>query len=118
MNPLDPPTKFQVLREEIENLKSLLDQMRGLTDVKVHIRNLERSHQHTQEFFQTQLLDQILPTEDDLIPYYVEINKQLRLLGADVSLLKTSRQSLNQRFDKAGDRITLLLTYCKSLPID
>ncbi|AFY74387.1 hypothetical protein Syn7502_02402 [Synechococcus sp. PCC 7502] len=122
---LKTQAEIQTLRQQVETMQVLLKQMRGVTDdlisgqdqVKNELKNLERSHEATQQLFQTQLLDQILPEQDELVPHYVEINKQLRLVGADINLLKTTRQpeTLNQRIDKAGDRLTLLLTYCDAL---
>jgi len=114
---MNPENKYQALRDQLEELENLLNQMRSLSVWVVEAKNIERSHLKIQELFQTQILDQISPSEELNIPHYVEINKQLRLLGADIKLLKTARQpkTLNQRIDKACDRLTLLLIYCKAL---
>jgi len=108
----DAQAKYQVLRIQLENLKALLVEIYVLSSWKAEVENLERSHIQTLELFQTEFIDQ--DSSELLTQYYVEINKQLRLLGADIKLLKISRQTetLHKRINQAGDRLTLLLTYC------
>ncbi len=118
LNPqVNPQDQYQALREQLEKLENRLKQMRSLSVWAVEAKYMERSHLKIQELFQTQLLDQISPSEELNIPHYVEINKQLRLLGADIKLLKTARQpeTLNKRINQACDRLTLLFTYCDAL---
>jgi hypothetical protein len=111
------------MRHELENLNLRLNQLRLLASdqnsmqntLKSEVINIERSHAHIQNLFETQILNQ---TDQELnIPYYVEINKQLRLFSADLNLLKTAHkpQTLTKRINKASDRLSLLLTYCDNL---
>jgi hypothetical protein len=114
---MNPQDRYQALRDQLEKFETRLNQMRSLSVWAVEAKNIERSHLKIQELFQTQILDQISPAEELNIPHYVEINKQLRLLGADIKLLKTARlgETLNKRIDQACDRLTLLFTYCDAL---
>jgi hypothetical protein len=107
--------KHQVLRIQLENLKAILAGMAELTTGKTEVENLERSHFQILELFQTDFTDRISPdSPETLVSYYVEINKQLRMLGADINLLKTSRlaETLHKRIHQASDRLSLLITYC------
>jgi hypothetical protein len=111
----DSQDKYQVLRIQLENLKALLAEIYQLSSWKTEVENLERSHLQTLELFQTEFTDRISQdSPETLVSYYVEINKQLRMLGADINLLKISRQAetLHKRINQASDRLTLLLTYC------
>lgn len=115
MNPENLQDQYQALRDQLQKLENRLNQMRSLSVWAVEAKNMERSHLKIQELFQTQILNQ--PNQELNIPHYVEINKQLRLLGADIKLLKTARQpeTLNKRINQACDRLTLLFTYCDAL---
>ena len=108
----DSRTKDLTLRSQLESLKALVSEMYELTSWKSAVENLDRSHFQTLELFQTQFVDR--DSNELLNQYYVEINKQLRLLGADINLMKTSRQAetLHKRLSQASDRLNLLFTYC------
>jgi hypothetical protein len=110
--------KYQTLRDRLEAFKVELLQIQDLTSWQIGSENLERSQFNIQEFFQTKILGCLNSTsEDPNIPHYVEINKQLRLLEADLKLLKITRspEILTKRINQARDRLGLLLTYCNSL---
>lgn len=113
--------EYQALRDCLEAFKFLLNQLKqqDLSSWRIEMESLERSHLNIQELFQTQILDQIDRTSanEEEISYYVEINKQLKLLEADLKLLKITRnpEALTKRVNQARDRLTLLLTYCNSL---
>ncbi len=61
-------------------------------------------------------LIQNLANEPELLPYSVEMNKQIRLLDSDLAMLATARQS-EKRFIRQAQiftRLKLLLSYCNS----
>ncbi len=74
---------------------------------------------------QTEFQDHILtvdpdhPAPDHHLPYYIEINKQLKLLAADLTLLQAARAiaSWQTRHRQAVQRLTLLAQYCQQLLI-
>lgn len=106
---------IRTLRHELEVLHGFLEQIPDTLKIETDIANIERSHAHIQNLFQTQILNQ--PDQELNIPYYVEINKQLRLFSADLNLIKTTQkpQTFTKRIKQAGDRLSLLLTYCDNL---
>ena len=50
------------------------------------------------------------------ISLQVEIDKQLKMLGVDLSMLQSARKldTWQKRHRQAGDRLTLLLRYCSA----
>ncbi len=118
----DSQAKYQTMRDRLEAFKILLNsipenQPKNQQAIGSWKEDLERSHLRIQEFFQTEILDCINSTSEEAIPHYVEIDKQLRLLEADIKLLKITRkpETLTRRINQASDRLTLLSTYCDSL---
>lgn len=75
------------------------------------IASLERSLQNLQTQWS------ILQTHPNplLLPYLVEIHKQLKFLNADLPLLKTARQTRSTRLAKIQERLNLLQTYCQQV---
>jgi len=81
----------------------------------------------TQTYFQQQILSPdpaglepgILEPNDAarVRSFQVEINKQLRLLSADLMFLQTARLpgTQSQRRQQIGDRLALLLRYCEGI---
>ncbi|MDX1976391.1 MAG: heterocyst frequency control protein PatD [Pseudanabaenaceae cyanobacterium bins.68] len=65
-------------------------------------------------------LEQLLPHLAEnplLLPYSVEIHKQLRLIGSDLSFWQVARQAQgrSQRQDQISQRLKLLFGYCESM---
>ena len=106
---------YQTLKQDLSELKLKLDQA-------------EPSPELIANFWQVQLFfqQQLLPLSfDSLSPaiaarfrsYQTEIHKQLRLLGTDLTFLKTSRQAatIKQRRVQISDRLQTLISYCDAL---
>ncbi len=142
MTAIPPEAINQIMQDFLENLKSLQNEITNLASQdSTATKNLETCYQKTQEFFQTQLANQTsadqipadqipadqipadqipvkqISARESNLPYCVEINKQLRLFGADLQLIKTARrpETLNLRLNQAQNRLTLILSYCKNI---
>ncbi len=115
------PEHYQALEAQLQALKDDLE-------VQKPVKDLARSHLQIQNFFQTQILDAVssatTPANDIskinnemLVSYYVEINKQLRLLGSDLTMLQAARTAatVEQRISQASDRLSILISYCNTL---
>ena len=78
-------------------------------------KDWQRSHSAIQNFFQTQIIN----TELDVTPPYlslqVEIDKQLKMLNVDLSMLQAARNPATwlKRHQQACDRFVLLQRYCQ-----
>ncbi len=120
------PAKYISLKSQFEDLKERLAQ--GLAQGST--KKLLTFHAQVQDFFQAQILDaadrkhndatqdersQI--SEESIVAHYVEINKQLRLLGADLTMLHAARnpETIAQRQQQAADRLGMLISYCDAL---
>jgi hypothetical protein len=75
----------------------------NLTELKPQLSNLNR-------------LSQNFANHPELLPYSVEINKQIRLLDSDLTMLATARQPEKKSLRQAQifKRLELLLSYCNS----
>lgn len=97
------------LKSQVEELKT--DILQGQKVVK----ELLAQHLKLEEFFQIQVLNSGSGSSD--ISYYVEINKQLRLLGSDLAMLRVAKipDTIAQRQKQAIARLDLLVNYCDAL---
>lgn len=84
--------------------------------------SLQAAFLEAQQLFQLQIagtdlspLDAAIATK--LQSLFVEINKQLRLIGVDLMFLQAARQpaTTQKRQKQMGDRLQLLLTYCTAI---
>jgi hypothetical protein len=120
------PAKYISLKSQFEAIKERLAQ--GL--VQGSTKKLLTFHAQVQDFFQAQILDatdrnhnddnqdqRSLISEELIVAHYVEINKQLRLLGADLTMLHAARNpdTIAQRQQQAADRLGMLVSYCDAL---
>jgi hypothetical protein len=120
------PAKYISLKSQFEAMKERLG--KGLEQGST--KKLLTFHAQVQDFFQTQILDaadrhdpdndldeQSQISEELVIAHYVEINKQLRLLGADLTMLHAARNpdTIAQRQQLARDRLGMLISYCDAL---
>jgi hypothetical protein len=74
-----------------------------------------RSHREIQAFFQTQIINTELEITPPNLSLQVEIDKQLKMLGVDLSMLQTARNpaTWQKRHQQASDRFVLLKKYCQ-----
>jgi hypothetical protein len=118
------PAKYLSLKSQFEAIKERLAQ--DLTSSGTNsTKKLLTLHAQVQDFFQTQILDnpdrhedaQTQFDEELIVAHYVEINKQLRLLGADLTMLHAARNpdTFAQRQQQASDRLNMLISYCGAL---
>jgi hypothetical protein len=120
------PAKYISLKSQFEDIKERLTQ--GLAQGST--KKLLTFHTQIQDFFQAQILeaadrhdrdkdrDEQTPISEELvIAHYVEINKQLRLLGADLTMLHAARNpdTIAKRQQQASDRLGMLISYCEAL---
>lgn len=72
-----------------------------------------RSHSQIQKFFQTELVNTNLEITPQDLSLQVEIDKQLKMLGVDLTMLQTSRSAATwqKRHQQAIDRLVLLNRY-------
>ncbi|CAN1211020.1 Heterocyst frequency control protein PatD [Tumidithrix helvetica PCC 7403] len=112
--------QYIFLKEKLEELKAKLGQVseRDASSVK----SLGRSHGEIQSYFQAQILDFPISSrsseiEEKILSYYVELNKQLKLLGVDFTMLQVARNptTWQQRQQQAIARLSMLIGYCEAL---
>ncbi len=74
-----------------------------------------RSHHEIQTFFQTKMVHTDLEITPPYLSLQVEIDKQLKMLGVDLTMLQTSRRpdTWQKRHQQTGDRFKLLYRYCQ-----
>jgi len=72
-----------------------------------------RSHGEIQKFFQTNLVNTNLEITPQNLSLQVEIDKQLKMLGVDLTMLQTARSpaTWQKRHQQACDRFILLNRY-------
>jgi hypothetical protein len=127
------PAKYISLKSQFEDMKERLAQ--GLEQGS--IKKLLAFHTQVQDFFQTQILDaagrnynddeqserreasemESEISEELVVAHYVEVNKQMRLLGADLTMLHAARNpdTIAKRQQQASDRLGMLISYCNAL---
>jgi len=74
-----------------------------------------RSHSEIQTFFQTKMVNTNLEVTAPNLSLQVEIDKQLKMLSMDLTMLQTSRSLITwqKRHQQTCDRFVLLHRYCK-----
>jgi hypothetical protein len=103
-------------KSQLQDLKLAVEALHDLETAKV--ATVIRSHQQIQDFFEAEIVNLKPPDNEQLaMSYYVEINKQLRLLSADLNLIQAARVSatLESRVKQASDRLKKLMGYCDCL---
>lgn len=104
---------YQELKQTLEQLKASLSPANPAgADSTFDFIRVQRFQQQAA---QTEALRPEL--ESRVRSYQTEINKQLRLLGADFTFLKAARQAhtQQQRRTQIGDRLQVLIGYCDAL---
>lgn len=78
-------------------------------------KNWLRSQGEIQKFFQTEIVNTDLEVTPPNLSLQVEIDKQLKMLGVDLTMLQTSRNPVTwqKRYQQASDRFVLLSKYCQ-----
>lgn len=109
--------------QRYHELKQALEQLQvNVAQSELESSDLIANFLQVQHFF----LQQVINLSADLLSsalesrvrsYHTEIHKQLRLLGTDLTFLKTARQAhtMNQRRAQIGDRLQTLISYCNTL---
>lgn len=79
------------------------------------VKDWRRSLDEIQKFFQSKIINTNLEITPQNLSLQVEIDKQLKMLSVDLSMLQTSRSQATwqKRHQQAGDRFTLLARYCQ-----
>ena len=74
-----------------------------------------RSQREIQTFFQSNIINTDLEITPQNLSLQVEIDKQLKMLGVDLSMLQTARSlaTWQKRHQQACDRFVLLDRYCQ-----
>ena len=74
-----------------------------------------RFHGEIQRFFQAELVNTNLEITAQNLSLQVEIDKQLKMLGVDLTMLQTARSpaTWRKRHQQACDRFVLLNRYCE-----
>jgi hypothetical protein len=72
-----------------------------------------RSHGQVQKFFQSKIINTDLEITPQNLSLQVEIDKQLKMLGVDLTMLQTARNpaTWQKRRQQASDRFILLERY-------
>lgn len=82
-------------------------------------RSLQATFLTAQQLYQQQLLPTLMADEAaaSLMTYQTEINRALRLLGMDVTFLRSAKNSITQQKRQAQmqQRLTTLLEFCGGL---
>ena len=79
------------------------------------VKDWQRSHDHIQAFFQTKIVNTDLEITPQNLSLQVEIDKQLKMIGVDLTMLQTSRSltTWQKRHQQTSDRFILLQRYCQ-----
>ncbi|WP_434688051.1 heterocyst frequency control protein PatD [Pseudanabaena minima] len=77
------------------------------------VKDWQRSLDDIQQFFQSKIINTNLEITPQNLSLQVEIDKQLKMLKVDLSMLQTSRSQATwqKRHQQACDRFTLLERY-------
>jgi hypothetical protein len=115
MLPLPYQQCFEELQQALAQVERMLRSGANAVDLKAALTQI-------QQLFQSQVLSlnlDVLPAELEhrVYSFQVEIDKQLRLLGMDLTFLQAARQveTIAQRRHQAGERAEILLRYCEAL---
>lgn len=102
----------------IHDLQSQLEVLQVAIAVQVEpapviAKDWLRSHSEIQKFFQSKIINTNLEVTPQSLSLQVEIDKQLKMLGVDLSMLQTTRSpaTWQKRHQQASDRFILLERY-------
>ena len=102
----------------IRNLQSQLEGLQVAIAAQVEpapmiAKDWLRSHSEIQKFFQSKIINTDLEVTPQNLSLQVEIDKQLKMLGVDLSMLQTARSpaTWQKRHQQASDRCVLLDRY-------
>ncbi len=101
------------LQEQLETLQiSIAPQSQPTPEI---VKEWRRSLDEIQKFFQSKIINTNLEITPQNLSLQVEIDKQLKMLSVDLSMLQTSRSQATwqKRHQQACDRFTLLARYCQ-----
>ncbi len=101
------------LQEQLERLQiSIAPQLEPASEI---VKEWRRSLDEIQKFFQSEIINTNLEITPQNLSLQVEIDKQLKMLNVDLSMLQTSRNQATwqKRHQQACDRFTLLARYCQ-----
>jgi septum formation topological specificity factor MinE len=101
------------LQEQLERLQILIaPQSEPASEI---VKEWRRSLDEIQKFFQSKIINTNLEITPQNLSLQVEIDKQLKMLSVDLSMLQTSRSQATwqKRHQQACDRFTLLARYCQ-----
>lgn len=101
------------LQEQLERLQiSIAPQSDPASEI---VKDWRRSLDEIQKFFQSKIINTNLEITPQSLSLQVEIDKQLKMLSVDLSMLQTSRSQATwqKRHQQACDRFTLLARYCQ-----
>jgi len=108
---------YSSLKSQLQNLQVAVQALLDLEQAQTIAPDLNRSQEAIQGFFQVEILESLaIPAETKhlLLPYYVETNKQLRLLRMDLNMLQAARSdaTFRIRVQQTSDRLQTLIGYC------
>lgn len=114
--PLQHIQHYQALKKCLVKLRDTLEQAESsFTDLKSDYR-------HAQQYFQQQVASLssdplTLELAAQVGAYQTEINKQLRLVGTDLTFLQAARQqnTFAQRQRQIAQRLEIVIDYCDTL---
>ena len=109
----DYVTLIDDLQEQLERLQiSIAPQSEPASEI---VKDWRRSLDEIQQFFQSKIINTNLEITPQNLSLQVEIDKQLKMLNVDLSMLQTSRSQTTwqKRHQQACDRFTLLARYCQ-----
>lgn len=113
----------QYLNDRYQAFLTVLEQLqRAIASTPPHVPAFRQRFTEAQQLFQQQIMsldtDDLTPAEAArLQSYLTEINKQMRLLGTDVTFWQAARSSatVQQRQAQIGSRLETLIDYCQAV---
>ncbi len=106
--------RFERLRQQVAGLQHQMQQANP-EPMAVRSQFLTLQQQFQQEVMALDLADE--PEAAQILPQQIEINKQMRLLGVDISFLQAARQAhtAQQRQAQILQRLQQILAYCDNV---
>jgi hypothetical protein len=104
---------IQDLQSQLETLQIAIASQ--VEPASALVKEWLRSHREIHDFFQTQIINTHLDVTPPYLSLQVEIDKQLKMLGVDLSMLQTARNpsTWQKRHQQARDRFVLIKKYCQ-----
>ncbi len=106
---------YQALKESLVKLRNSLEQAKSsATDLKSDHRQVQQSFRQVSSLSSDPLT---LELAAQVGAYQTEINKQLRLVGTDLTFLQAARQqnTFAQRQGQIAQRLEIMVDYCNTL---